>query len=189
MCLVYYFIRKPAVAALNGRNSLPSSSQARQEGRLTSYCQVDNYLLATYTTDNIIAEAYMDEMNFNYPARHNAVEHGRVFWANTILCHPVGDEFRLTGNCMEGLKQSMRQRVRSSWATMKSASQPEQALYALSLGKLHSSNGTPESGRQRPGQRNTQSKMAAISWMLLLPQALRAWSTWSKRECSRCRNY
>lgn len=55
---------KSARAALNARNYLSNLSCARQEGKLVSYCEVFNYLLAMSPTDNIIAQTKIEIISF-----------------------------------------------------------------------------------------------------------------------------
>lgn len=47
---------------------------ARQDSKLTSCCQVVNYLLATFTNDDIFAETNMNIMNLNQSLRQSTVE-------------------------------------------------------------------------------------------------------------------
>lgn len=67
MGLFTLFMKQTTGTALDARTCLSRSSCARQEGNLTSYCEAVNYLLPTYLTDDIIAEADMDVINFKQP--------------------------------------------------------------------------------------------------------------------------
>lgn len=68
MWLFHLFMKKPGRAPLNSRICLTSSSPARQEEKLTPYCKLANYLLATYAADDVIVEPNIDIMNFKKPA-------------------------------------------------------------------------------------------------------------------------
>lgn len=90
-----------------------------QKGKLTSYCEVVNFLLTTYATDDIIAAANMDIMKFEQPAGQSAVGYAQALWTKGLRFGPVNNEYRLKGICNEGLRKSIRQRFRSYWAKNK----------------------------------------------------------------------
>lgn len=98
-------MQKSAGAAFNVRARLSSSSGSRQEGQLTSYCQVVNYLLPTYAADVIIAEADLNIVNLKQPAGQSAVEYVQAVWKEALCCGPVYKEYRLKGKFIEGLKR------------------------------------------------------------------------------------
>lgn len=77
-------MKKPAGAALNTRTCLSSLNHARQEGKLTSYCDVVSYLLATYATVAIIAKAGMNIKNSRQIACQSAVEYVQVLWTRSL---------------------------------------------------------------------------------------------------------
>lgn len=76
---------------------------------ISSYCEVLNYLLATYATDKFIAEANMDIINFKQCADKNADEHAQALWTKGLRCRLVYDEYGLKGIFTEGLRQSLSQ--------------------------------------------------------------------------------
>lgn len=55
--LLHFFICNPVASIINNQISLCNSSTKSVEGAIYSYCDVLNYLLATYATDDLIAEA------------------------------------------------------------------------------------------------------------------------------------
>lgn len=71
---------------------MSSSSRTHQEGKLASYCQAVNYLLATNATDNVIAEDDLEIMNFRQPAGLSAVEYVQALWTEALRCGLVYDE-------------------------------------------------------------------------------------------------
>lgn len=87
--LFHFTMKKPAGAALNACTCLSSSSCERQEGKLTPYCKIVNYLLATHAIEDIIAEADMSLMNFKQPDSQGAVEYIQALWTKDISCMPV----------------------------------------------------------------------------------------------------
>lgn len=56
------FQEKTAGATLSACSCLPSSSRAREEEKLTSYCDFVIHLLVAYATNNILANTDMDIM-------------------------------------------------------------------------------------------------------------------------------
>lgn len=66
MWLLHFFMNKQAAAALDSTIALcAKSSQKRQkEGTLTKYCEVVEYLLDTYVTDDVIPETDAEIMRF-----------------------------------------------------------------------------------------------------------------------------
>lgn len=82
--IIPLFHEKTAGAALNARTFVSSSSCTCQEGKLKSYWEVVNYLLATYATDDINAETDMDIMNFMQLAGQSAFEYGQAFWTKAL---------------------------------------------------------------------------------------------------------
>lgn len=57
VCLLHFFIKKPAAAVLNSCSDLSSKRNRRQkEETLTGYCKVVNYLLDKYATGDLIVK-------------------------------------------------------------------------------------------------------------------------------------
>lgn len=102
MWLFHIFMKKPVKAALNACTCLSSSSQAHKEGGLTSYCHVVKYLLATYGTDDIIAEAEMDMMNVNERDGWSTVKYAQALSTNALRCSPIYDEHPLKDTFIAG---------------------------------------------------------------------------------------
>lgn len=121
MSLFHSFMKKPAGSDFIARTCMSSSNLARQEGKVTSNCQVVNYLLATCVTDDIIAEDNMDIVNFKQPVGQSAVEYPQALWTEALRGGPVFDEYHLKAEFIKGLKHSIWQSVRSYWAKNKSA--------------------------------------------------------------------
>lgn len=116
-----FLVKKPAGANLNALKSLSSAMPACWEAKLTSYCQVINYLLATYETHYKIVDNDMDIMNFKHPNGQSALEYKQALWTKDLLCRPVYDDtYRFKATFSEGLRQSIRQRFRSAWAKNRS---------------------------------------------------------------------
>lgn len=109
--VITLFMKKLSRAAPNEIICLYSSTWERQEGKLTSYSEVVNYLLATYASDKIIADASMNTMNFKQPAKQSALEYVQELWMKAVRCEPVYNGYCLKEISVEGLKKSIRQSV------------------------------------------------------------------------------
>lgn len=64
MWLFHFFIKNLTGATLGVIICLSSPGCARQEGKLTSYCQVVIYLQPVYETEDIIAKAEVENAHF-----------------------------------------------------------------------------------------------------------------------------
>lgn len=57
---------------LSFQSSSTEENDDHKEGILMSYCHIVNYLLENYATNDRIAEAEADVMNYNYPENISA---------------------------------------------------------------------------------------------------------------------
>lgn len=74
MWLLHFFMKKPDATAPNSRISLASKSRERyKEGTLTSFCEVVNYPLESYVTDDLIAEIDTKIMCYTQPVNKTPV--------------------------------------------------------------------------------------------------------------------
>lgn len=89
MQLLHFFMKKTARAKLKARPSMSSSSCSSQHRNLKSYCEVVNYLLVTYATDNIIANAYMDVTNFKQPPGQSAAKYAQALRRRPYTASPL----------------------------------------------------------------------------------------------------
>lgn len=100
-------MKKPDAGALNYPLSLLSKSNKRKmEGTLTSHCKV-NYLLKTYTKDDIIAEIGAGIANYTPSSNMMFTELTKAVWNKTIRCKCDHREYGLKGIVMEGLHASI----------------------------------------------------------------------------------
>lgn len=140
---------------LNACTCLSGSSRARQEGKLRSFYQVVNYLLATCATDDTIAETDMDLMNFLHTARRS--EHSRIHPSTWDESPTLWDSLRRTTsqwninrrteivNATDRSKLLGKEQVGVAAGTR----MPRNVLANLQSGKI-----TPESGQSGPAQTN-----------------------------------
>lgn len=73
-------ISNPAASIINARDCLRNSWIETQEGALYSYFDVKNYLLATFCSEDVIAEAVRDTTSCTQP--------------------PAGPPFHITKHCV-----------------------------------------------------------------------------------------
>lgn len=94
MWLFQYFMKDPAKAAVAHRLCAKEDQNSQKEGKLTIYCQVVNYLLATYAIEDMIAEAEAEIMSFKQPEYVSVVRYLEVLWEKALRCDLVyGEEF------------------------------------------------------------------------------------------------
>lgn len=70
---------------------VPSTKEddRQEEKRLTTNCQLVNYLLASYTTDDIIVEVEANITNYKQLEALSAVSHSEVLCKKALLCGHV----------------------------------------------------------------------------------------------------
>lgn len=88
MWLFHFFMTAPADAELNSRTWQSSSSNVRQDGKLTSFCKVKILLLATFATDDIVTEADVDIRNLKQPAAPSPIPFAPALWRKALCCRP-----------------------------------------------------------------------------------------------------
>lgn len=75
MWLFHFFIWYLELSTTSAQNCFPDSSNTLQRGVFYSYCDVVDYLLATYATDNVIAEGGHNITNCSYPPNQSYVSY------------------------------------------------------------------------------------------------------------------
>lgn len=65
-------MKDPAKAVLSHRMSGTENNDDHKEGKFTSYCQVVNYLLKSYATDDAITETEANIMDYKQPGNMSA---------------------------------------------------------------------------------------------------------------------
>lgn len=73
MLLFPHFMTEPAKAALSYIMSATEDNTTHKEATLTAYCQVVKYLLETNATDDVIAGAEADIMNYKQTENMSAI--------------------------------------------------------------------------------------------------------------------
>lgn len=75
--------------------------------KFTLYFEDVNNLPAAYATDNIIADADMDIMNFMQPAGQSTVEYAQALGTNVLHGVPFCNYYRLEGTFIEWVRKSI----------------------------------------------------------------------------------
>lgn len=89
--------KEPARAALAHRMGTSVEGNFYEEGKLTSYCQLVNYVLEAYASSDVIAEAEGDITNYKQPENMSAVRYSQAFLEKALLCGQVYSESKLKG--------------------------------------------------------------------------------------------
>lgn len=71
-------MKDQAKASLAHKVCSTEDDDFEQHVKLTTYGDVGNYLLATYATDDVIAQVKAETTNFNWPEETSAVQYLEV---------------------------------------------------------------------------------------------------------------
>lgn len=112
MWLLKAFMDEPARSSLSMRLSHPKSGKAKK-GKLTSYSEAINYLLQTYASDDVVAEAEADLRHFVQNRSMSPQEYATALTLKVLRCGPVYTEARIIGIYIEGLRESIHSTVRT----------------------------------------------------------------------------
>lgn len=130
--LVSYFSWKPANAAL-WHPLIADKKSHQQRDRLTTYCYVVNYLFKTYGTNNFIAEAEVEILNFKEPFEMFAVQYFQALREKAIWCGMVYNKQILNTIFTEGLHTFNRYSLCTYWGANRNATLQNLARHATSL--------------------------------------------------------
>lgn len=83
--VVPHFMKTSIDVALSARLCVTGSRRSCQEVKLTSNSQVAKYLLKKYETDNIIAEADTDIINYKQPQDLNIIYFLPSLWTTFLI--------------------------------------------------------------------------------------------------------
>lgn len=72
--ILSHYLKEQAETALQHRTQVALSSHVHQEGYFTFYCQAVSYLLKTYSTDDVVAEAGASTTSFRQKEGVSAME-------------------------------------------------------------------------------------------------------------------
>lgn len=78
--LLTHFMKNPARAVFLYRMSDIEDSNTQKQKTLTDYCQVVNYLLETYASNDVFAKAEAEIMNYKQAEHQSRVWFSKTFW-------------------------------------------------------------------------------------------------------------
>lgn len=115
----------------------------QEEGKLTIYWEVVNYLVEKNVTKEVNAEAQADITGFKKPAGMISVCYSKAPSEKALRCITVYSETRLKGIFIKGISSSPRYSISTYWGTHKETMLHNLAAHARSVVKLQ--NGTHSS--------------------------------------------
>ena len=113
------------------------SVDADREEMLTSYPELVNFMLETYATDDVIAEAVEDVESMRQSTGMTEQEFSNELWKRALRCGTVFSGNRLKGYFVEGLLPTMRDQVRNYAATHRRDGYQGVLRYARGLGSSY----------------------------------------------------
>ena len=133
-----FFLTGSALARVQSRLLGESGAvDGHRDEVLSSYPEVVNYLLRTYATDEIIAEAYSEVTNYIQSTGMSEMEYGDRLWRKALRCGNVFSDDRLKSLYAEGLLPAIRVQVRHHLTTHPRLSFMELTRYAEGCGTAH----------------------------------------------------
>lgn len=124
-------VRSDVESMLEGDNN---PSGATQQEMLRSYPEVVNYLLETYATDEVLAQAYYDLVSARQGYAQAEDEFAHKLKTQSIRCGNIFNDTRLKAIFVEGLLPTIRASVRHHSSTHPRVSYRELTKFAAGLG-------------------------------------------------------
>ena len=112
-------------------------------GRLTSYCEVVQYLLFTYATDDVIAEAHSDLQSFKQAPNVNPVAYSNQLLTKVARCGHVYSPSTLRAFFVEGVHENIREAVRGHLSLNPKLGLHQLARYTNSMSRISRVHSTP----------------------------------------------
>jgi len=165
MWLFQYFVKKTTKAAIVARTTAGSTGDGKTPGsHLTNYPAVVQFLLKTYATDEVIAEADAEINRYRQPDRMSPPDYAHNLWTKALRCGTVYDEDRLKGIFIEGLHESICQSVRNYWSKNGDADLQELARHAKSMANIRGDKATqpPTNDRAQRARRDNRATPALL---------------------------
>lgn len=82
-------MKYPGKVSAEQRGSATKEDDPQQKGKLKTYCQLVNYLLITYATDDVIEDVEAEITNFEQPEGMFAVRYLELLWKMLSRCDCV----------------------------------------------------------------------------------------------------
>ena len=115
MWIFQFFLKDAAKALVKSRTTATKKKRRKSSSadRLTSYSEVVHFLLKTYATDEVLAEAYADVQNYAQPSGMSEIDYSRRLYDKALRCGNVFSDQVLKGIFVEGIGESIRAHVRN----------------------------------------------------------------------------
>lgn len=94
-----------------------SLRRCQKQGTLTTYCDVECYLLESYSTGDVIPDTDAEIMRFNQPLNETPIKYVEFLWAQALRCNLVYNGYELKSNLIKGLEDSISHSMRSFWSS------------------------------------------------------------------------
>lgn len=136
MWVFQQFMKDPSKEASAHRVSAAKEGDAEQEGKLTTYFQIVNYLLSIYVNDDF-STAYKTEISrFKQQERISEVRSSKLLCGKTLSCGRVYNELLLNRVFFEGLREPPRFSMRTYKGVQENVSVQSIVWYETSLSRL-----------------------------------------------------
>ena len=155
------YMKEPAKAALTMRIESNVKKSKPSKGQLRTYSEIVNYLLKTYASDDVIAEAEEGLRHFVQAPGMTELDFATKLTLKVLRCGHVYNEAKMIGFFIEGLNESIRSSVRSYWGENPAADLSTLARKAASIAKLVGQTHRDSTPRDRP-QRNRGGKVLTL---------------------------
>lgn len=110
--LLHFFMKLLVAAGLHAPIILNSKSHKRKkQGTVVSYRKAVNYLLWPYTTDDIIVKQTPISCDALRCWMNSAQSRPKGLWNKALRCYRVYDEYKMKGDLVEGLSESICSRI------------------------------------------------------------------------------
>ena len=132
------------------------AADARRDEVLSSYPEVVNYLLRTYATNEVMAEAYADVTNFLQSSGMSETEYGDRLWRKALRCGNVFSDSWLKSLFAEGLLPAIGTQMRHHLTTHPRIAFAELTRYVEGMGTAYRGGKNypaTAGGRDRSGHR------------------------------------
>jgi len=166
MWLFQFFLKNPAQATVKARlaadsprkkkHRIGSSSRrhlSNETEKLCSYVEVVQFLLLTYATDEVIAEAMNDLQAFQQSPSTGAVDFSRKLYQKALRMGNVLPDRVIRSRFIEGLHPGIRDHMRHYYAEHPKVTLGQLARYAESIDSLNSTKPKPV---EKKAQKNTE---------------------------------
>lgn len=108
MWLCLHFMKDSVKAALAHWVCATEDEDLQKKPKLTSFCQILNYLLATYATGDVIAETKTEITKIKQAEYLSAVRYPEVLSEKRLRYGPVNEESRLKEGFIKELQESVK---------------------------------------------------------------------------------